>query len=193
MFGGSFNPVHNGHLHAARLILTQTDFTRILFVPLHRPSHKLHNGSATAEDRLAMLRLALSDLDTAGREVLIEECELKRGGLSYTIDTVDYLYETYAVLGKIGIVIGDDLVPGLYSWHRWAELKEKVLFIILSRNKGLSEAVPPPGCSCVELKNPVVELSSSRIRNLVARGGSAEGMVPDEVAEYIRRNRLYLA
>jgi len=178
MFGGSFNPVHNGHMHVARQILTQTDFTRILFVPLDLHSFPTRRSS---------------DLDSAGREVLIEECELKRGGLSYTIDTVDYLYETYAVLGNIGVVIGDDLVPGLYSWHRWAELKEKVLFIILSRNKGLPEAVPPPGCSCVELKNPVVELSSSRIRNIVARGGSAEGMVPDEVAEYIRRNRLYLA
>ncbi len=193
MIGGSFNPVHNGHLHVARQILTQTDFTRILFVPLYKPSHKMPNSSVTAEDRLSMLRLAISTLETAGREVLVEECELKRGGFSYTLDTVQYLYEVYAVLGKIGVVIGDDLVPGLRTWHRWDELKGEVVFVILRRDRVLGKQVPPPGCRYIELKNPVVELSSSKVRDEIARGRSAEGMVPDEVAEYIRRNRLYLA
>lgn len=138
MFGGSFNPVHNGHIELAKAVHEQAGYDKVLFVPAyHSPFKELPSG-ASDEDRLCMLRLALEGFDWA----FIEDCELKRGGVSYTYETVEFLMQKYAASGeydekrdgKLGLVIGADLAAGFTRWHRAEELAAKV-DIILARRK----------------------------------------------------------
>ena len=138
MFGGSFNPVHNGHIELAKAVHEQAGYDKVLFVPAyHSPFKDLPSG-ASDEDRLCMLRLALEGFDWA----FIEDCELKRGGVSYTYETVEFLVQKYTASGeydekrdgKLGLVIGADLAAGFTRWHRAEELAAKV-DIILARRK----------------------------------------------------------
>ena len=138
MFGGSFNPVHNGHIELAKAVHEQAGYDKVLFVPAyHSPFKELPSG-ASDEDRLCMLRLALEGFDWA----FIEDCELKRGGVSYTYETVEFLVQKYTASGeydekrdgKLGLVIGADLAAGFTRWHRAEELAAKV-DIILARRK----------------------------------------------------------
>ena len=138
MFGGSFNPVHNGHIELAKAVHEQAGYDKVLFVPAYHSPFKDMPSGASDDDRLCMLRLALNGFDWA----CIEDCELKRGGVSYTYDTVEFLTRKYAASGefdekrdgKLGLVIGADLVEGFARWYRAEELAAKV-DIILARRK----------------------------------------------------------
>lgn len=151
MFGGSFNPVHNGHIELAKAVHEQAGYDKVLFVPAyHSPFKDLPSG-ASDEDRLCMLRLALEGFDWA----FIEDCELKRGGVSYTYETVEFLVQKYTASGeydekrdgKLGLVIGADLAAGFTHWHRAEELAAKV-DIILARRKLASS-----GCDIAAVQN----------------------------------------
>ena len=161
-------------------------YDRVLLVPANLPPHKALAGGASPQDRLAMLRLAAQGSDSIG----VDDCELARGGLSFTIDTVAYLEQKYAgsLEGKIGLVIGQDLVPGFVAWNRHAELAEKTEIIIAKR----------PGCRVgdfpypfTELSNPLLSVSSSEIRANIAAGKSWRYLVPEGVYRYIVEHTLY--
>ena len=177
MFGGSFNPVHNGHIELAKAVHEQAGYDKVLFVPAyHSPFKDLPSG-ASDDDRLCMLRLALAGFDWA----CIEDCELRRGGVSYTYDTVEFLEQKYAASGefdknrdgKLGLVIGADLVAGFTHWYRAEELAAKVDIILARRN--LDTPCDKPEFAYYELKHPYVDVSSSEIRDAVHK---AAGKVP---------------
>ena len=135
LYGGSFDPVHLGHLGVARRAREAFDLDVIWFVPAHRPPHKLGRELAGPRDRVAMLELALCDLPWAS----VEPLELGREGPSYTYDTVAEILERHEVQGagesppRLHLIVGSDNLLGLPGWYRAAELLELVTPIVMRR------------------------------------------------------------
>lgn len=186
ILGGTFNPLHIGHLALADDVRTRLGYDRILLIPANIPPHKELAGGAGAADRLEMLRRAASDTEWLG----VEDCEIVRGGVSYTIDTVTYLEEKYALEleGKIGLVIGQDLVPGFSTWKNAAVIAERTDIILALRpgSTGVQFDVPH-----IPLENPLLTVSSSDIRARISSGKSWRYLVPDPVYRYIVEHNLY--
>lgn len=201
MVGGSFDPVHLGHLHLIHAVLTRTDYRRIILVPVAHNNFKRDQRPAPAEDRLAMLRLAVEAYaslypDDPLREIVVDDCELVRGGVSYTADTARDIKGRYALAGKLGVVMGDDLVSGLPAWHAFDELKRMVAFVVIRRQS--VTPVVPQGVDIQFVGGDVFEDSSSEIRAQLASLGPDEPMpeetkalMPKGVAEYVEAHRLY--
>lgn len=131
MFGGSFNPVHLGHLALADSVCTSLGYDKVLFVPLFCAPHKESSFGISNDKRLKLLELAIKD----DERFALEKCEIEREGTSYTFDTVTFLEKKYeSVLeGKIGVILGSDLVEDFHHWYRAEELAEKCDLILARR------------------------------------------------------------
>jgi len=204
IFGGTFDPVHNGHCRIALEICQRLDLDELRFVPCGQPPHRAM-PKARAEQRLAMLQLAI-----AGQaEFSIDEHELRRDGPSYMVDTLA------AIRGEEGdtplcLILGSDSFAGLSGWHHWHRLFELAHLVIAHRpgkelklegellqwfQRAQCEDATilhsrPAGCV---LSCPVTQLdiSSSGIRAELAQGGNARYLLPDDVWTYMRQQRLY--
>jgi nicotinate-nucleotide adenylyltransferase len=184
VLGGTFNPIHHGHLFVAEEVLS-LGYERVIFVPSHRPAHK-----KVDERDAPLLRLEMTRLACAGREeFIVEDCEILRKGTSYTIETVRYLADKYEISGRPGLVIGDDLVAGFDRWRMAAALREAVRVIIAHRTT--RERLPFAG-DHVYIDNAVLPLSSSDIRRRIAAGRAYRYLIPEAAYAFIRSHRLYL-
>jgi len=198
LFGGSFDPIHNGHLIVARSVAEQLGASRLVFIPAATPPHKRHNDLAPAEDRLAMVRLAVAG--ESGWEV--SDCELRRDGPSYTIDTVVEFRERLGAETPIAWVIGADTLPELASWYRVEELVELCRIVTAARPGWERPDVAPLRARLAEaqvrrlagdiLDTPRIDIAATDIRRRVREGRSIRYLVPDAVREYIERRRLYV-
>ncbi|MBN1686416.1 MAG: nicotinate (nicotinamide) nucleotide adenylyltransferase [Spirochaetales bacterium] len=184
VLGGSFNPIHYGHISIARCVKSELGYDIILFVPSAVPAHKSADIRTAAEDRIAMIELAVGDKDY----IRIETCEIERGGVSYTIETIDYINKHYAVRGKPGLIIGDDLIDGFHKWKSVDTLVEMVDLIVARRS---SRAKKDFSVNHRYLNNPLIEAASRNIRFKVKEGESIERYVPHSVASYIEAHGLY--
>ena len=192
ILGGTFNPIHNGHLYLAQAVLSHTDYQSILFIPVNAPSHKDFSGNVSVFDRLEMVSLAL--LEQRNPAFKLDSCEVDRGGISYTYDTLCYLLSEGRVGLDTGIIIGDDLLSGLPIWKSWDELKKLVTFFVARRNSNnsyLPEAGITVDGKCLFLDNAVLDISSSAIRAAIKNSLPWEHMVPASVADYIKDHELY--
>jgi nicotinate-nucleotide adenylyltransferase len=184
LLGGSFNPVHVGHLILAEELRSEFGYDLVLLVPSFRPPHKELALEPGPEHRLAMLRLA-----AAGDEGLaIDDCELRRGGLSYTIDTLRDISSRYPLEGKPGLVVGDDLLGGFGSWHRPLDIAQAA--DIVCAHRGSSEELPlayPHRYA----HNSLVQVSSSMVRDRIASGRPFRRLLDPSVYDYIRERKLY--
>lgn len=183
LIGGTFNPVHIGHLYLAEEVRKQLGYERIVFVPSHIPAHKKADTRTKPQERLEMLKLSTTDTD-----IVVEDLEIRRGGVSYTIETIRELEEAYRIDGKIGLVIGDDLLEGLPAWKSWPALREKVDLIIAHRSVDRKLDCP---YAHTYLNNLTLPISSSDIRQRVETGQAFRFLVPDSVFFYIREKGLY--
>lgn len=185
--GGSFDPVHFGHLLAAQDAYEQGPLDRLVFVPAAQAPLKPDVVKASPEARLAMLRATVEG--DARFEVL--DYEVRQGGVSYTIDTVRFLKTQYPA-DELLWVIGADQVGQLPRWHEIGELVRLVEFIVLAR-PGWSGGTPPaiPGLRLRWCEGHEVRLSSTEVRQRVARGRPIDYMIPHKTVEYIRENTLY--
>ena len=195
ILGGSFNPVHFGHLKMAEAAMESTHFSKVLFIPTGTPYHKEQKDLLPFSDRLKLLELAIEncpDFDCS-------PIEGERDGNSYTIDTVRELLwqnptESYSLL------IGTDQFLTLRSWHKIAELGKLVDFYIANRNGEMAlstfqkekEALEKElSLHCKLFPMPAIDLSSTEIRNLLKEGKSIHGMLPKSVEEYILKKGFY--
>lgn len=179
IYGGTFDPVHHGHLILAHQALEEFKLDRLVFVPAAESPFKIHNHTAPATDRLAMLQLAIRGED----RFEVDPLEIERGGVSYSIDTVK-MFRSRDQEAELFFLVGEDNAYRLTEWHRFEELKRMVGFVVLSR----SEDFQSPEYPVVQRR---IEISSTEIRNRVANGESITYLVPESVKRYIEQHQLY--
>jgi nicotinate-nucleotide adenylyltransferase len=198
VFGGSFDPVHLGHLVLAECCQTQARLDRVVFVPAAHQPHKPRAPRADDADRLAMLRLA-----TAGRpEFEIWTVEIDRGGVSYTVDTLRALANREPA-AELFFLMGADALADLPTWREPAEICRLATPVAVHRAgwhepdfDALSEFLQPDRLAeirSLQVEMPSTPISSSAIQRVIAEGGEWRQLVPPEVAAYIVEHQLYLA
>jgi nicotinate-nucleotide adenylyltransferase len=186
LFGGSFDPVHGGHLLVAQAAGEELGLRRLFFVPAARSPFKPDNVPAPDEARLRMLRLAL-----AGQpQYEVDDQEIRRGGLSYSIETAREYARRFPE-AELHYLVGADHVPTLPAWREATELARLVFFVVIPRPGLKSMPLPAPFRGC-ELKGFPLGVASSQIRQRVKAGLTLAGLVPEAVAEAIKNSGLYL-
>ncbi len=186
LYGGSFDPVHLGHLLVAQAAREELNLARIFFIPAAQSPFKPDAKPTLAAERTKMLRLALAGNSRAE----VDELEINRGGVSYTIDTVRD-YARRFPNAKLFYLIGADHVAQLPKWREANQLAKLVEFLIIPRPGELKVEIPLPFRGEF-LGGFPLGVSSSQIRARVKAGLPIEHLVPGAVAESIRNNRLYL-
>ncbi|HEY5345045.1 MAG TPA: nicotinate-nucleotide adenylyltransferase [Verrucomicrobiae bacterium] len=186
IFGGSFNPVHLGHLLVAQAAVEELGLDRLFFIPAAQSPFKTENEMAPASARLQLLRLALAGKTNCE----VDDQEIQRGGISYTIDTL----RTYAgkfPAAKLFCLIGADNAAKLNEWRESAEMAKLAEFVAVPRPGGAAAIFPPPFRGRTLKGFPFV-VSSSEIRARVKAALPIENLVPPFVAEAIHSAKLYL-
>ena len=199
LFGGTFDPVHNGHLIAARAVAEQRGYRRITLVPSSRGPHK---GPAAASDsqRLEMLNLAV-----AGDELFeVSRIELERPAPSYTYDSLRQITDSIADDGPIDMVIGADMLADMPNWYRADDVVKLARLVVAARppwhekmgdiseflgrrfGRALADDLMSGMCT-----TPLIDISSSEIRKRIGLGLSIRYMVPEAVAKYVQTHGLY--
>lgn len=217
LFGGTFNPIHYGHLRAAMETHSAFKLDTVLMIPSARPPHKRSDQTASAQHRLAMVRLAIE----ATPELALSDVEYQRKGPSYTVETILELQKRYDSSVALHLIIGLDAFREYNTWHRFGDLFEMVPIIVLLRpghgvhtlsqaadivsdhlNRGLSNRYRyDPAGACFRhdrlqavhlLEVTRLDISSSRIREMRKTGKPIRFLLPERVAAYIEKQRLYL-
>ncbi len=184
VYGGSFNPIHYGHLLSAVWVLEKLNYDKIILVPANIPVHKSYSDYPAAVHRLKMTELAAEGLDY----LEASDVEIKRGGKSYSIDTIRELKEKLNLTEKPGLIFGDDLLDGLHLWKEIDKLCTECELICLKRDN-FSTSVSYP---MTLLDNRVINISSTDIRDRVRSGRKIDFLLPDKVKDYINKHNLYI-
>lgn len=207
LLGGSFNPIHLGHLILADSVCEELGYDKVLFVPCFEPPHKTMADAASALDRLEMVKKTVK----ADDRFEAEDFEIKKQGISYTWDTVCALEEKFkgVLSAKLGLILGFDLAPHFENWKNAKLISQKCELILAfrandnqkvnSKNEAKGEYGIDKGefyrekfeFPHVNLYNPQIPISSSDIRDRIADGRAWRYLVSDEVFEYIKRRNLY--
>ena len=180
IMGGTFDPIHHGHLILARDARETLDLHRLIFVPNHISPHKLGGFAAPAQLRAAMVRAAIEG--EHGFE--IDEVEILRGGTSYAIDTVLHLRALHPEADLL-YLIGEDNLPELHTWRRVDELHHLVHWVVMARG---ADGPPHP---YITLHQRRIDISATDIRSRIAKGLSIRYLVPEKVREIIENHQLY--
>lgn len=197
VFGGTFSPVHNGHLLAMRAYAETVRPDVLYVIPTAVPPHKMRKDSATDKQRLEMLQLAVRLLDVSC-EVVVSDMEIARGGKSYTVDTVEQLHE---IAEEVVIYCGTDMLLTLDGWYHYERLLQLATVAYMQREDDgryademkakVQMLTQKYGAHIIALPPVSVEVSSSVIRENVQRGADIAELVPHAVAAYIQREGLY--
>lgn len=181
ILGGAFNPPHIGHLILAQDIFETLGLDKIFFIPTNVSPHK-EPSEIDPVKRLEMVKLAIAD--NKNFEVL--DLEIKRKGVSFTIDTVREIKKRYPG-DEIYLIVGSDLAKTLSSWKNYEELKKEVKIVVANRKEYFLE--DSDSYFMIDIRQ--IELSSSQIRELVKSKRNIEHLVKKNVAEYIQQHNLY--
>jgi nicotinate-nucleotide adenylyltransferase len=194
IYGGTFSPVHNGHVAAAKAFMEQMWLDILYIIPTGVTPHKTMKGDATAADRLEMCRLAFEGVEG----VIVSDLEMRREGKSYTVDTLRELYDPD---GRLFLLMGTDMLLTLDKWREPEEIFRLCYPVYIRREEddGLDGAIVEKIKSYQEKYGKVVRrimaspilISSTDVRAAVAEGFPIEGAVPPAVAEYIQTHGLY--
>lgn len=193
LLGGTFDPIHLGHLIVAEEARTRLSLDRLLFVPSRQPWRKAGREIAPEADRLAMVRLAVEG--NPGFEVSL--VDLERAGPSYSVDTVCDVRATLSPEAELYFILGYDALMDLPHWHAPDELARITRLVTVIRPgyaldwSPLEQAIPEAREAVTLLETPEIGISSTEVRQRVAAGRSIRYWVPDLVAEYIQQQGLY--
>jgi len=185
IFGGSFNPIHCGHLSMAHLACEQFHLDALFLVPTKNHPFEKETLTVSAEQRVKMVELAIT------KEPLFHcyRGEIDRDGVSYAIDTIEQLQSEYPN-AELFYLIGEDNLPTFTKWHRYSEILENVTLIVASR-PGYSYDETTLLCKPTFFPSPEWGLSSSTIRKYLAEGFSCSYLIPNEVQKYCLENKVY--
>ncbi len=186
LYGGSFDPVHLGHLLVAQAACEELALDRLVFIPAAQSPFKPGQNPAPAEQRLRLLRLALA----GESRYSIDSQEIDRGGVSYTIDTVRN-HRAAVPDAELFYLIGSDHVPTLPKWREAENLASQAEFVVIPR-PGETPSELPPSFRLRHLRGFPLKVSSSELRDRIRSGKSIRHLVPRAVEEAILNNRLYL-
>ena len=196
ILGGTFDPIHNGHLAIARAARERLALEKVFFVPAFIPPHK-EGAVAAGGDRLAMVRLAVADEPG----LCASEVELSRAGVSYSIDTVRALQKRLGPEARLFWIIGADTTPELPTWKGIRELARLCAFAPVTRPgwaldaletlRGVMDDASIDAMRSSLVRTKGVNVSSSEIRRRITAGEPIETLVPSTIAEYIRKHDLY--
>ena len=207
ILGGTFDPVHNGHLHLATTFLKELDLAELRFIPLSNPAHR-PAPLASSEQRLEMLKLAVENQ----ARLKVDDCELRRDGVSYTIDTLKDLRTKFSE-SPLCLLMGIENFKTLNTWHQWQSLLGYAHIVIAIRpgsddnidneeiknfmNIFMTTAIDDlhqqaTGC-ILKLDIPMLDISSTQIRNDFRSGpkSKSESLLPDKVLDFIQTHHLY--
>jgi nicotinate-nucleotide adenylyltransferase len=184
LFGGSFDPVHHGHLIVGQVAREKLGLELLRFVPAREQPFKRGRHRSSPEDRAAMLSLALENQPGFA----VETTELNRPGLSYTVDTLTELRRREPDAELI-LLLGADAAAELPTWHEASRIPELARVVVFARP---GTAIPVSPWISDRIEVPAIDISATEIRNRVRQGRSVRYWVPDAVAEYIATHQLYL-
>lgn len=194
ILGGTFNPIHNGHINMARCFLKWLNLDRILLVPVWSPPHKRSNVLLPAQERLNMCRLACKD----DRCIAVSSIEIERGGVSYTFETLRELSKRMPD-AKFYLITGSDMFLTLEQWKNFEEISKLAALCACSRIEGqlaqlreyAKQLQKKYGAECHIENIPVKEVSSTQVRAALFQEKDVSGLVPPAVLEYIREKNFY--
>ena len=194
IYGGTFAPVHNGHVAAAKAFVEQMKLDYLFIIPAHLPPHKQIDESDDPVYRLRMCELAFKDIDG----VVISDCEIARGGKSYTYDTLKELQREDT---RLFLLCGTDMVLTFDTWYRFEDIFKMCYPVYVRRENDalignrivskINEYYQKYGVMFRKIMTDPIELSSTDIRRAVKNGQDISGMVPAAVADFIKQNGLY--
>lgn len=185
ILGGTFDPVHNGHLITAQSILEKRKLDKIIFIPCYISPHKRDQKSSNSQDRLNMLKLALSNID----RFEVSDYEINKGGVSYTYDTLLMLSEHY---NNIDLIIGYDNLISFNTWKNPDGILDLANLVVMSRKVDKKTIEKNEYFDAAEfVETPTIEVSSTEIRERVMNGLPIDFWVPSSVKDYIYENDLY--
>ncbi|MDR0999067.1 MAG: nicotinate (nicotinamide) nucleotide adenylyltransferase [Treponema sp.] len=184
VLGGSFNPVHVGHLYLADLVLSAFGYDRVVLVPAFESPFKLGAAAPSPQDRLAMLAASIP----GDPRLVIDDCEIRREGVSYTVDTLKDIIRRYRPEGRPGLILGDDLARDFPKWRKSEEIAGLADIIVARRILSGEGIYPYPNR---QLKNEVMEVSSAMVRERIREGGNWRYLVPGGARFIIEDKGLY--
>lgn len=188
VFGGTFNPIHNGHLINARFIKNRYSLDKILFIPSKYPVHKNLEGNISTGDRLEMIKLAVR----GDRGFDVSNIEIDREEKSFTIITIRQLLDLYRD-AEIYLIVGEDAFNEIDTWKDYGELIKLVTLIVMRRNRSikLKKSVLKKIKNIILADNPVVQISSSEVREKIKKGLPVNNLLPQGIEKYILDKELY--
>ena len=186
IFGGSFDPPHLGHLVIAEMARRSLNLDAVYFVPAYKPPHKEGSHPSTARDRLAMTKLSVQ----GNAHLKVSDVELRRKGISYTVDTVRSFRKRFPT-SELYLIIGSDSLLQFHSWKYPEQILAESALVVYRRPRSgrASSRFLPSRLSFIE--GPEMEVSSSDIRDRIVKGKSIRYLVRESVLRFINRKKLY--
>lgn len=191
IFGGTFNPVHNGHVNLISSINKEISIDNIIIIPTNIPPHKKAEDLASANDRLNMCRLAFENMAD------VSEYEINRPGKSFTIDTLKHFKSKYPD-DELYLIMGSDMLLSITTWKSYKEILSFATIIAASRSHEdtariteYAEVLRDDNAKIITVLFPPYEISSTRIREMIADNEDYTCYLPQKVVEYIRNFKLY--
>lgn len=193
IFGGTFNPIHNGHLRLLKNISEQVSLDRIILMPTHIPPHKQTEDLASEEQRLEMCRLAVENSN-----IEVSDYEITRGGVSYTVETLRH-FRRLCPDDRLYFIMGSDMFLSLHTWYCFEEILSLAGIITACREenellklKAYAETLEKYSAEVIIVPAKAYVISSSVIRNYVKTGKDFACYLPETIVQYINENKLYL-
>tara|TARA_B100001142_G_scaffold101413_1_gene103556 strand:- start:126 stop:707 length:582 start_codon:yes stop_codon:yes gene_type:complete len=189
LFGGTFDPPHFGHLIVAQTIFEAEHFDRIVFVPAHIPPHKIEANISPVDDRIRMLKIATKD----NPNFIISDNEIKRGGVSYSIDTIlSYKEEAKIETNDLFYLIGSDSLKQFETWKEPKKILKECKLIVAIRPGFRPSDIPNWILARIQFANiPRIEISSTQIRQRWLENKTIRYMVTQPVWQFINKNKIY--
>ena len=189
LFGGTFDPIHNGHLQLANWTKKKLSLNRIIFIPAAIPPHKQHLILTESKHRYRMVQIAIEEYP--GFE--ISNIEIEKKGVSFTIDTIAYYRDQFSLLREnLYLIIGADSLLDFSNWKKPDKIIKNVRLVVLQRPEvDLDKALPKFRDESIILKSPLIDISATEIRQKVRAGDSISQFVPQAVEQYINEYGLY--
>ncbi|MGR3220741.1 MAG: nicotinate-nucleotide adenylyltransferase [Candidatus Anammoxibacter sp.] len=197
IIGGSFNPIHIGHLLIAKEVYNVHNLLKIIFIPVNLPPHKDANGLAEPTHRYRMVKEATKEID----HFEVSDVEIKRSGKSFTIDTIRFILNAYGSECEIYLIIGADSLNELKTWKNIKMISEMCKIVVINRPgynidtmddlENILSKDEVANIKKLMVHIPPVDISSTEIRNRLKNGNSITDWTPVAVNEYIKKHRLY--